>query len=165
MVPQDYASQNVISFAWDIFLFTFSECNLQLSPDICFSLCLFTSSSVSSPSSAEVKNAWSRTSIPHTSSWRSTYLSTGATLPLSLQNIAKYVTWNCRERIGNCVLRHFHILLLSDTNRLSYWSMSYIGTGAEVHRPWWIMERVCVCGCQVRGVSIVKIWKCGPLVA
>jgi hypothetical protein len=38
----------------------------------------------SPPSSAEVKNTWSYTSTPNTSSWRGALLSTGTTLPLPL---------------------------------------------------------------------------------
>jgi hypothetical protein len=39
----------------------------------------------SPPSSAEVKNAWSYTSTPNTSSWRGAYLSTGTNLPLPIR--------------------------------------------------------------------------------
>jgi hypothetical protein len=35
------------------------------------------------PASAEVKNAWSYTSTPNTSSWRGVYLRTGTILPFS----------------------------------------------------------------------------------
>jgi len=53
----------------------------------------------SPPLSAEVKNAWSYTFAPNTSSWRDAYLSTGRTLPLppvsfgSILSLQIYLQW------------------------------------------------------------------------
>jgi hypothetical protein len=41
----------------------------------------------SPPSNAEVKNEWSYTSTPPTSSWRGAWLSTGTTLPSLLHHL------------------------------------------------------------------------------
>jgi hypothetical protein len=61
----------------------------------------------SSPSSAEVMNAWGITPFPHTFSWRGKYLSTGITITLPLPSAFLLIVY----LLSLCISFHVCILL------------------------------------------------------